>query len=404
MQKKAIIDTRYEIQWESEFFMNYGRTYAQIDLTAICYNIDQIHRKIPRDVKLLVVIKADAYGHGAVEVAKAVRGQCDFFGVASVSEGVELRKAGIRTPILVLGYADDHDFRLAVEFDIRPSVFTMQQAQSLSDEAVRQGKTARFHFAVDTGMSRIGFQVTEESADVVQSITCLPSLEAEGIFSHYFASDEADLSKADAQRLQFERFLAMLDARNVHIPIRHLSNSAGTLNFDNCFDMVRSGIITYGIYPSDQVAHSIALRPALQWMSRVFYVKPLEAGRYVGYNGTYVTPRDMTVATIPVGYADGYPWCLSNRGKVIIHGRFAPIIGRVCMDLMMVDVSDIPDVREGDSVTLIGTDGDCSLSVEDVAAMANSFSYEMLCSVARRVPRVYVRDNEEIKVVDYLEQ
>ena len=383
--------------------MNYGRTYAQIDLSAICHNIEAIREKITAHVKLLIVIKADAYGHGAVEVAKAVQDRCDFFGVASVSEGAELCKAGIQKPILVLGYTDEHEFRMAVEYGIRPTIFTMQQAKALSDEAVRQGKTAPFHVAVDTGMSRIGVQVNEESAELVKTISELPNVFAEGIFSHYFASDEADLTKADCQRERFVSFLHMLEERGVHIPIHHMSNSAGTLNIDECFDMVRAGIIVYGMYPSREVSHSIRLRPALSWKSCVFYVKSLPAGRFVGYGGTYITPKDMVIATIPVGYADGYPWCLSNRGKVIIHGRFAPIIGRVCMDLIMVDVTDIPDVHDGDPVTLIGTDGECSLSVEDVAAAADSFNYELLCRLARRVPRVYMLDNEEVKVVDYLE-
>lgn len=383
--------------------MNYGRTWAQIDLGAICHNVACVRKKIPQDVKLLTVIKADAYGHGAVEVAKVLQKQCDFFGVASVAEGVELFKAGIRTPILILGFTDSYDFTHAVEYDIRPTIFTLEQAQMLSEEAQRQGKTARFHFAVDTGMSRIGFQVTEECADLVQRITKLPALEAEGIFSHYFASDEADLSRAFAQQKQFARFNEMLSARDVEIPIRHMSNSAGILSLDNCFNMVRSGIITYGVFPSAEVDRSMDLRPALQWKSQVFHVKTLESGRFVGYGGTYVTTHPTVVATIPVGYADGYPWCLSNKGRVIIHGQYAPIIGRVCMDLLMVDVTSIPNVQDGDIVTLIGSDGEASLSVEDVAAAAHSISYELLCSFTRRVPRVYVRDDRAIKVVDYLE-
>ncbi|MBQ7547031.1 MAG: alanine racemase [Clostridia bacterium] len=383
--------------------MNYGRTWVQIDLGAICHNVACVRNKIGQDVKLLTVIKADAYGHGAVEVAKALQKQCDFFGVASVSEGVELRKAGIRIPILVLGFTDSYDFTHAVEFDIRPTIFTLEQAHALSEEAQRQGKTASFHFAVDTGMSRIGFQVTEECADIVEQITKLPSLHAEGIFSHYFASDEADLSRARAQQESFFRFNEMLSARGVEIPIRHMSNSAGILTLDKRFDMVRSGIITYGVFPSAEVDRSMDLRPAMQWKSQVFHVKTLESGRFVGYGGTYVTSRPTVVATIPVGYADGYPWCLSNKGKVIIRGKFAPIIGRVCMDLLMVDVTDIEGVRDGDIVTLIGSDGCASLSVEEVAEAAHSFSYELLCSFTRRVPRVYVRNDREIKVVDYLE-
>ena len=383
--------------------MNYGRTWAQIDLGAICHNVACVRRKIPQDVKLLVVIKADAYGHGAVEVAKALQNLCDFFGVASVAEGVELCKAGIRTPILVLGYTDKFDFTHAVEYDIRPTIFTMEQAEMLSREAVRQGKTALFHFAVDTGMSRIGFQVTEESADVVRRITRLPSIQAEGIFSHYFASDDADPASSIAQQEKFELFLRMLEKRGVEIPIRHMSNSAGILNLDKCYNMVRSGIITYGVFPSRDMAQTLDLHPALQWKSQVFHVKKLEAGRLIGYGGTYKTTKPTVVATVPVGYADGYPWCLSNRGSVILHGKFAPIIGRVCMDLLMVDVTDIPDVAEGDIVTLIGRDGDAELSVDALAEVSGTISYELLCSFTRRVPRVYIRDDREVTVVDYLE-
>lgn len=247
--------------------MNYGRTWAQIDLGAICHNISCVRKKIAQDVKLLVVIKADAYGHGAVEVAKALQNQCDFFGVASVAEGVELCKAGIRTPILVLGYTDKFDFTHAVEYDIRPTIFTMEQAEMLSREAFRQGRTALFHIAVDTGMSRIGFQVTEESADVVRSISRLPSIRAEGIFSHYYASDDADQTSALAQQQKFETFLQMLEKRGVDIPIRHMSNSAGILNLDRSYNMVRSGIITYGVLPSPDMAQTLDLYPALQWKS-----------------------------------------------------------------------------------------------------------------------------------------
>ena len=366
--------------------MNYGRTWAQIDLGAICHNVTCVRRKIPQDVKLLVVIKADAYGHGAVEVAKALHNLCDFFGVASVAEGVELCKAGIRTPILVLGYTDKFDFTHAVEYDIRPTIFTMEQAEMLSREAVRQGKTALFHFAVDTGMSRIGFQVTEKSADVVRTITRFPSIRAEGIFSHYYASDDPDPSSAHTQQQKFDAFVAMLEKRGVEIPIRHMSNSAGLLTLELSYNMVRSGIITYGVLPSREMPKTLDLHPALQWKSQVFHVK-----------------KPTVVATIPVGYADGYPWCLSNRGRVILHGQYAPIIGRVCMDLLMVDVTEIPDVAEGDIVTLIGRDGDAEISVDALAEAAGTISYEMLCSFTRRVPRVYIRDDREVTVVDYLE-
>ncbi|MGN0523806.1 MAG: alanine racemase [Eubacterium sp.] len=377
----------------------YYRTEAKININAIMHNYDITRAKLPKNVKLLSVIKADAYGHGAVKLAKLLDDKADFFGVACVEEAEELKLSGIKSPILILGHVFNDSLDKIVEMDIRIPIFSLEDARALSAEAVKQGKTALFHFCVDTGMSRIGFQVTEESADICKEISMLPSIKAEGIFSHFATADEADLSKAMAQRDRFKKFVKMLDDRGVDIPIKHINNSAGIMNFDEYFDMCRMGIITYGLYPSPDVDKSILeLEPVMEWTARVAYVKTLDAGREISYGGTYKTTEKRVIATIPVGYADGYPRCLSNRGKVLVNGELAPIVGRVCMDQFMVDVTGIPNVKDGTEVVLVGKQGDKCLSMEEVADMAYSFNYELPCRIARRVPRTYYLDGNLIAV------
>ena len=377
----------------------YFRTQAKIDLDAIEYNFTQARQKLPENVKLMCVVKAFAYGHGAVQIAKLLDGRCDFFGVACIEEALELKRAGIKNPVLILGYASPSIYDKIVENDIRVSVFSYEAAQALSREAAKQNKTAAFHFCVDTGMSRIGFQVSEESADICKKITELPNIEAEGLFSHYATADEADLSRAEAQRERFKDFIRMLESRGVSIPIKHLSNSAGIMNFDECFDMCRMGIVLYGLYPSEEVNKSLLdIRPAMSWLTHVSHIKTLEAGREISYGGTYKTNEERVIATIPVGYADGYPRCLSNIGKVLINGKFAPIVGRVCMDQFMVDVTDIENVAVETPVTLVGRDGDAVLTMEEVANAAHSFNYELPCRIAPRVPRTYYQNGELVYV------
>lgn len=381
----------------------YYRTEAKININALMHNYDITRAKLPKNVKLLSVIKADAYGHGAVKLAKLLDDRADFFGVACVEEAEELKLAGIKTPVLILGRVFNDSLDKIVEMDVRIPIFSLEDARALSAEAVKQGKTALFHFCVDTGMSRIGFQVTEESADVCKQISMLPSIKAEGIFSHFATADEADLSKAMAQRDRFKKFVKMLDDRGVDVPIKHINNSAGIMNFDEYFDMCRMGIITYGLYPSAEVDKSILeLEPVMEWTARVAYVKALDAGREISYGGTYITTEKRVIATIPVGYADGYPRCLSNRGRVIVNGELAPIVGRVCMDQFMVDVTGIPNVKEGTEVVLVGKQGDKCLSMEDVAEMAYSFNYELPCRIARRVPRNYYLDGKLVDSVNHI--
>ena len=381
--------------------LNFDNTYVKINLDAIEANISTIARRAGVDV--MAVIKADAYGHGAIQVARLLQDKCAFFGVSSVLEAMELRRAGIYNPILILGHTPVSAFPTLVQAEIRPTIFHYEDALALSAAAVQCDKTAAFHFAVDTGMGRIGFQATEEDADICAKIATLPGLFAEGIFSHFATADCADLTRSRAQAERFDGFCRMLADRGISIPIRHMDNSAGIMNFDSHYEMVRSGIVTYGMYPSAEVdPHALAIRPALQWLSRVTHVKTLPAGREISYGGTFVTSRETRVATIPVGYADGYRRSLSGKFHVLIRGKRAPILGRVCMDQMMVDVTDIPDVTLNDRVVLVGTSGEETITMEQIAAAADSFNYEFVCGISRRVPRVYSRGGKTVHSVHYL--
>ena len=387
--------------------MDYQRVYAKIDLDAIEHNIALVKRKIADGTKLMLVIKADAYGHGAAVIAKEFENEADYFGVAEMNEALELRHAGIKKPILILGYTSPYLHEKALENDITLTVFQYKNIESLSRTAQRLGKEAKIHFAVDTGMSRIGFGVTEEDADLAARAARLPSIRLEGIFSHFAMADAVDKSSAEKQRALFEQFLAMLKERGISAAIRHMDNSAGILSFENGYEMVREGIILYGLYPSEDVCSQVGnfydFRPAMEMITHISHIKTLEAHHGIGYGHTYITDKPLRVATLPVGYADGYPRALSNRGSVLIHGKRCPILGRICMDQMMVDVSGVPEAVSEDPVVLIGKDGEAVMSVEEVADAAYSFNYEFVCGIARRIPRVYVRGGKVVEQKLYLD-
>ena len=381
--------------------MNFDSNYVKIDLDTIAANFDAVLAKA--GVPVMAVVKADAYGHGAVQVARLLQDRCAFFGVSSMLEALELRQAGLTAPILILGRMPISAIPYAVRENVRPTICHYEDAVALSQEAARQGKVAPLHLAVDTGMGRIGFQPTAEAADICAAIAKLPNIAVEGLFSHFATADCADLTRAREQAAKFDAFDAMLKARGVEVPIRHLDNSAGLMNFPNHYEMVRSGIVTYGMYPSDEVSPALLpLKPALQWLSRVTHVKTLPAGSPISYGGIFVTSRPTIVATVPVGYADGYRRSLTSKFHVLIHGKKAPILGRICMDQLMVDVTDIPDVKLDDRVTLVGTDGDETITMEAIAAAADSFNYEFVCGISRRVPRIYCRGGKEVRSVHYL--
>ena len=381
--------------------MNYDNTRVKIDLDIIQKNFDAVRAKA--GVPVMAIVKADAYGHGAIQVARLLQEKCAFFGVSSMLEAMELRQAGLTTPILILGHTPTRAFPTAIREGIRPAIFHYEDALALSEAAQQLGIPAPFHFAVDTGMSRIGFQATAEDADVCARIAALPGLQPEGLFSHFATADCADLSRSMAQAKLFDAFDAMLKDRGVEIPIRHLDNSAGLMNFPCHYEMVRSGIVTYGMYPSGEVDPALlSLEPALQWVSRVTHVKTLPPGREISYGGTYVTTRPTVVATVPVGYADGYRRSLSGKFHVLIQGKKAPILGRICMDQMMVDVTDIPGVQVEDRVVLVGRYDDEVITMEEISAAADSFNYEFVCGISRRVPRIYVSGGKKVNAVHYL--
>ena len=381
--------------------MNYDNTRVKIDLDIIQENFDAVREKA--GVPVMAIVKADAYGHGAIQVARLLEGQCAFFGVSSMLEAMELRQAGLKTPVLILGHTPVKAFPQAITEGIRPAIYSLEDARALSQAAEELNMTAPFHFAVDTGMSRIGFQADEASADLCAEIARLPNLKAEGLFSHFATADCEDLQRSLRQAELFDRFDQMLKNRGVEIPIRHLDNSAGLMNFPNHYDMVRSGIITYGMYPSNEVSQDLLkLKPALQWLSRVTHVKTLEPGREISYGGTFVTTRKTVVATVPVGYADGYRRSLSGKFYVLIRGQKAPILGRICMDQMMVDVTDIPGVSVEDRVVLVGSFDNEQITMEQIAEAADSFNYEFVCGISRRVPRIYIKGGKTVRSVHYL--
>ena len=386
--------------------MDYQRVYAKIDLDAIEHNIDLVREKIPSETKLMLVVKADAYGHGAVMIARTFADRADYFAVAEMNEALELRRAGIRKPILILGYTSPRLFETALRNDITLTMFQYDAMEVLSNHAVALGKTAKVHFAVDTGMSRIGWRVLAEDVEKAALAARLPSIALEGVFSHFASADAGNKMPSHDQRDLYDRFLEMLRAHGIVAPICHLNNSAGILAFDRYYDMVREGIVLYGLYPSEDVRQEVGaqfdFRPAMEWITHISHIKTLEANHGISYGHTYVTDKEMRIATVPVGYADGYPRALSNKGEVLIHGVRCPIVGRVCMDQMMVDISSVPDAKIEDPVVLVGRDFDQFIPAEEVADASYSFNYEFVCGIARRVPRVYVRGGEVIDTKLYL--
>lgn len=369
------------------------RVYAGIDLDALRYNMESMYQNLKPGTKMAAVIKADAYGHGALEVSGAIEDLPYLWGyaVATMDEALALLEAGRKKPVLILGISFADQYEDIVAYDIRPAVCEFAAAHALSDIAVKQKKTCHIHIKIDTGMSRIGFQVTEENADLIAQISKLPNICIEGIFTHFAQADELDKTPALNQLALFREMIAMTEARGVKIPIHHCSNSAGIVEIGEAnMDMVRAGITLYGLWPSDEVSTDIIdLRPVMSLHSHISYLKTLEPGRKISYGGTYVTPSQRRIATIPVGYADGYCRGLSGKGYVLIHGKKAPVCGRVCMDQFMVDVTDIPEAKEGDEVTLLGKDGGAQITMEELGALSGRFNYEFACLITPRVPRVY---------------
>lgn len=381
----------------------FQRVYAQVDLDAITENIVNINGNTNPHTKLLAVIKTDGYGHGSVPIARCLE-KFDFmygYAVATVEEAVILRKAGISLPILILGYTFPYSYEELIREDIRPAVFRNDMLRELSKAAEKAGKTAKVHIKIDTGMSRIGISPDDAGLNFVKEAMETPGIEIEGIFTHFARADETDKSSALKQLEVFQSFIGRIEKElGLIIPVKHCSNSAGIVEMPQAnMDVVRPGIILYGLRPSDEVSREIiSLRPALSLHSHVVYVKDIFPGQSVSYGGTFTALHKMRIATIPVGYGDGYPRMLSGKGYVLIHGKKAPILGRVCMDQFMVDVTDITGVKEGDSVTLIGTDGEETITAELLGELSGRFNYELVCDLGRRIPRVYIQDGKIVEI------
>ena len=381
------------------------RVLALIDLDALEYNIKSIRKKTPEGTGIIGVIKADAYGHGSVEVAQVLlENGADWFAVAVVDEGLNLRKHGINAPILLLGYTPELRFEDVINNGFIQTMYSYEMAEKLSKTAVRLGKTAVVHIKIDTGMGRIGYRVNDEAADEIVRISKLPGIEVNGMFTHFAASDEADKAYTN---MQFERFMKMdkmLKDRGLNIPIRHAANSAAIMDIDSMMlNMVRPGIILYGAYPSDEVIkENLDLRPVMSIKTHVSFVKEVEKGDCISYGRTYTAPDKRKIATIPVGYADGFIRAYAKEGKVLIKGKFAPIVGRICMDQFMVDVTDINDVKINDEVVLMGTQGENSITADDIAKALNTINYEVFCTLSKRVPRQYIRNGKVTETVKYV--
>ena len=384
-------------------FEEYSRVYAKIDLEAVKYNLESMRKNIPDGTKIMAVIKTDAYGHGAVRIAQMLEEVPFIWGYATATaeEAFELREAGAKKPILILGYTFPYAYERMLTEGIRPTVFRMDMAKELSQcgerllESGRITELPEIHIAVDTGMSRIGITPDEKGVDFVQEVMYLKGIHVEGIFTHFARADEADLTNAREREKVFADFVRDVQERTGRrIPIRHCANSASIISVpESSMDMVRAGVTMYGMWPSEDVPRDIIdLKPTMELISHTVMIKEVPAGTPVSYGGTFVTDKTTKIATIPVGYGDGYPRSLSGKGYVLIKGHHAPILGRVCMDQFMVDVTDIPDVREGDEVVLMGKDKTSGeeITAEFLGDLSGRFNYELTCDISKRVPRVFV--------------
>lgn len=377
-------------EWE------YSRVYAEIDLDAIRSNLEQIGLQAGPQAKVLAVVKCDGYGHGSIPIARAIEDMENVGGYATATaeEALELCQAGIKKPILILGYTFPYAYEELIRQGVRMTVFREDTLEQLKVAAERAKAKAFVHVKVDTGMGRVGIQPTKESLAFLQRIVNSDYLELEGIFTHFAKADERDMGYTLNQMERFEQFVALAEDRlGIRIPYRHAANSAGIIRMKAAhLDLVRAGIILYGLYPSEEMSGEADwLQPALSLHSHLVYVKEVEPGQSISYGGTFTAKERMRVGTVPVGYGDGYPRSLSEKGSVLIRGIRVPILGRVCMDQLMVDLSALPDVTEGEPVVLLGRDGQEEITAQELGNLSGRFNYEFMCDLSPRVPRIYLR-------------
>lgn len=384
----------------------YYRVYADINLDAIEKNVDALLSATKDGTRAIAVVKADGYGHGDVAVSKTVYNKVFGYAVATIDEAVNLRENGIDKPILILGFVNPDDYPMLVEHDVDATIFDVETAELLSNAAVNAGKKALCHIKVDTGMRRIGLEPDETGIEIIKNIKSLPMIEVRGIFTHFAASDELDKAYAHMQLEKFNTFVEILEKEGITFEFKHCSNSAGIIDMPEAnMDLVRLGISLYGMYPSNFVnKKNVVLTPALELKSHISMVKVVAAGEKVSYGGTFVTTRPTTLATVSIGYGDGYPRALSSKGYALVNGQKVPIVGRVCMDQLMVDVTDVGEVNRNDTVTLIGKDGDNYISVDEIADLAGTFNYEFVCDLGKRIPRNYYHNGQFIGSRDYFHE
>lgn len=383
----------------------YTRICARVDLDAIEYNIEMMRKNIRKDTKMMAVLKTDGYGHGAVQIARVLEDKDYIWGyaVATLDEATRLRRGCMSKPILVLGVVFPDQWPELISNNIRMTMYKESAAQVISQIAKVMDKKAYLHIKLDTGMGRLGFPINEETVDIIERISKLPNIVMEGMYTHFAKADEIDKSFTEKQIRDYLWMKEKLAERGVTFDYYHCSNSAGIIDMPEAnMDMVRAGISTYGLYPSDEVRkENVPLKPAMELIGHVAYVKWVEAGTPISYGGTFVTQRRTKIATIPLGYGDGYARSLSNKADVLIHGKRCRVIGRICMDQFMVDVTDLENVEYGDKVTLIGFDGDEHVPVEELGDIADRFSYEFVCDLGKRIPREFIRHGKVIEQMDY---
>lgn len=379
--------------------------YAEIDLDAIAYNMKNI-KNLAKDKEVIAVVKADCYGHGALDVAPTLlENGASRLAVAVLTEGIELRNDNIKAPIMILGYTPSYLNEELIKYDLEQTVYDLDYAKELSKTALSLNKKAKIHIAIDTGMGRIGFLPTEKAIDDICKICSLEGLEVIGIFTHFSTSDEKDKEYTNEQFEKFTDLLKKLSDLNIEIPIKHVSNSGAIMDMPETYlDAVRAGIILYGYYPSNEVKkENLSLKPALTLKATITRVQEMDAGMSISYGRTFKTERRSLIATIPIGYADGYSRLLAKNAKVIINGQFASIVGRICMDQCMIDITDINgDIKVGDEVIVLGEQDGLRFNADDFAEIMGTINYEILCMLKYRIPRVYVKNGKIFNVRNYL--
>ncbi len=384
----------------------FNRAWAEVDLDAIAHNVREIRRITNKKSEIMGVVKADAYGHGVMEVVRTILDNgATCLAVSMLDEAIQLRKIGIDVPILILSYTDPVRVSEIIEYNVTQAVFSHDLAKALSLEAVRQKKNVKIHIKIDTGMTRVGFMPGYSAIKNVVEISKLPRIIIEGLFTHFASADEKDRSYT---LMQFERFMGICSELNrigVYIPVKHAANSAGIIEYPEMhLNMVRPGIILYGMYPSDEVDKSkIDLKPAMTLKANVILIKEVEKNTPISYGRIFTTGRESKVVTIPIGYADGYTRLLTGKGKVLINGEAAPLVGKICMDQCMADVTDFEnEVSVGDEVVLFGKQGESEIRIEDIARSIGTINYEIVSIIGKRIPRVYLKDGKIQNVLNYL--